>query len=65
MFIQRPDPSVNDEGIKALCVELINKYSRYSLVNTRYKQSAGQLKQYEKYLKSFFQKGIPANLYSR
>ena len=52
----RPDLSVNDESINALCVELINKKSRYNLVNIPYIQPAGQIRQYEKHFENFFQK---------
>ena len=44
----RPDLSVNNENIEAFCVEIINKWSENTLANTRYRQPAGQVKQYEK-----------------
>ena len=61
IFKQRPDLSVNDENIEALCVEIINKKIRITLANTQHRQPAGEIKQNEKYLKNFFKKTIKAD----
>ena len=45
VFKLRPDISVNDETIEALCVKIINKKSRNTLVNIQYRQPASQIKQ--------------------
>lgn len=51
-----PALSINDESIEASCVQVINKKQSNILVNTQYRQPAGQIKQNEKCLKNFFKK---------
>ena len=55
------DVNVNGESIQPLYVEIFNQKSKNTAVNTQYKEPAGRIKQYEKYLKNFFQKTKKAN----
>ena len=56
IFNLRRDLNVNDTSTETLCVEIINQKSKNTLVNTQCREPAGQIKQYEKYLKNIFQK---------
>ena len=49
----RHDLSVNNADIEALCVEIINKKSKNILINTQYRQPAGNFNEFEAYLNTF------------
>ena len=55
-FNVRHDLSVNNADIEALCVEIINKKSKNILINTQYRQPAGNFNKFEAYLKTFLAK---------
>ena len=55
-FNVRHDLSVNNADIEALCVEIINKKSKNILVNTQYRQPAGNFNEFEAYLNTFLAK---------
>ena len=50
------DLSVNNADIETLCIEIINKKSKNILINTQYRQPAGNFNEFEAYLNTF-----PAN----
>ena len=52
-FNIRHDLSVNNADIEALCVEIINKKSKNILINTQYRQPAGNFNEFEAYLNIF------------
>ena len=55
-FNVRHDLSVNNADIEALCVEIINKKSKNILINTQYRQPAGNFNEFEAYLNTFLAK---------
>ena len=55
-FNFRHDLSVNNADIEALCIETINKKSKNILINTQYRQPAGNLNEFEAYLNTFLPK---------
>ena len=55
-FTIRHDLSVNNANIEALCVEIINEKSKNILINTQYRQPAGNLNEFEVYLSTFLAK---------
>ena len=55
-FNVRHDLSVNKATIEALCVEIINKKSKNILINTQYRQPAGNFNEFEAYLNTFLAK---------
>ena len=55
-FNVRHDLSVNNADIEALCVEIINKKSKNILINTQYRQLAGNFNEFEAYLNTFLAK---------
>ena len=55
-FNIRHDLSVNNADIEALCVEIINKKSKNILINTQYRQPAGNFNEFEAYLNTFLAK---------
>ena len=55
-FNIRHDLSVNNAHIEALCVEIINKKSQNILINTQYRQPAGNVNEFEAYLNTFLAK---------
>lgn len=54
------------KALKALFVKIINKILKNIVVNTWYKQLAGQIKQYKKHLEEFLknEKSRSINIYS-
>ena len=48
--------SVNNADIEALCVEIINKKSKNILINTQYRQPAGNFNEFKAYLNTFLAK---------
>ena len=52
-FNIRHDLSVNNADIEALCIEIINKKSKNILINTQYRQPAGNFNEFEAYLNTF------------
>ena len=52
-FSTRHDLSVSNADIEALCVEIINKKSKNILINTQYRQPAGNFNEFEAYLNTF------------
>ena len=54
-FSIRHDLSVNNADIEALCVEIINNKSK-NIINTQYRQPAGNLNEFEAYLNTFLAK---------
>ena len=55
-FNVRHDLSVNNADIEALCVEIINKKSNNIVINTQYRQPAGNFNKFEAYLNAFLAK---------
>ena len=55
-FNVRHDLSANNANIEALCIEIINKKSKNILINTQYRQSAGNFNEFEAYLNPFLVK---------
>ena len=55
-FNGRHDLTVNNANIEALCVEIINKKSKNILINTQYRQPAGNFNEFEAYLNTFLAK---------
>ena len=55
-FNVRHDLSVNNVDIEALCVEIINKKSKNILIDTHYRQPAGNFNEFETYLNTFLAK---------
>ena len=55
-FNIRHDLSVNNVDIEALCLEIINKKSKNILINTQYRQPAGNFNEFEAYLNTFLAK---------
>ena len=55
-FNVRHDLSVNNADIEALCVEIINIKSKNILINTQYRQLAGNFNEFEAYLNTFLAK---------
>ena len=55
-FNVRHDLSVNNADIEALCVEIINKKSKNILINTQYRQPAGNFNEFEAYFNTFLAK---------
>ena len=55
-FNIRHDLSVNNADIEALCVEIINKKSKNILINTEYRQPAGNFNEFEVYFNTFLAK---------
>ena len=55
-FNVRHDLSVNNADVEALCVEIINKKSKNILINTQYRQPAGNFNDFEAYLNTFLAK---------
>ena len=53
IFSIRHDLSVSNADIEALCVEIINKKSKNILINTQYRQPAGNFNEFEAYLNTF------------
>ena len=49
-FNIRHDLIVKNADIDALCVEIINKKSKNILINTQYRQPAGNFNEFEAYL---------------
>ena len=60
-FNVRHDLSVNNADIESLCVEIINKKSKNILINTRYRQPAGNFNEFGAYLNKFFAKSKTAD----
>ena len=56
IFNIRHDLSVNNANIEALCVEIINKKSKNILINTQYRQPAGNFNEFEVYSNIFLAK---------
>ena len=52
-FNIRHDLSVDNADIEALCVEIIDKKSKNVLINTQYRQPAGNFNEFEEYLNTF------------
>ena len=52
----KPDLSINNGNIEALCIEIVNKNRKNILINTKYRQPAGIYSEFEKYLKDFTNK---------
>ena len=55
-FNIRHDLSISNANIDAPCVEIINKKSKYILINTQYRQTAGNFNEFEAYLNTFLAK---------
>ena len=55
-FNIRHDLSISNANIDAQCVEIINKKSKYILINTQYRQTAGNFNEFEAYLNTFLAK---------
>ena len=52
----KPDLSINNDNIEALCIEIVNKNGKTILIDTQYRQPAGIYSESEKYLKDFTEK---------
>ena len=52
----KPDLSINNDNIEALCIEIVNNNGKNILINTQYRQPAGIYSKFEKYLKDFINK---------
>ena len=55
-FNVRHDLSVSNADIEALCIEVINKKSKNILINTQYRQPAGNFNEFEVYLNTLLAK---------
>ena len=55
-FNIRHDLRVSNANIKALCVEIIKKKTKNILINTQYRQPAGNVSEFEAYLNTFLAK---------
>ena len=56
MFKLRSDLGTNSNDIEPLVIEIINKKNKNVVINARYRQPAGDFKQYKTYLENFFNK---------
>ena len=56
IYNTKPDFSINNDNIKALCIEIVNRNGKNILINTQYRQPAGIYSKFEKYLKDFTNK---------
>ena len=63
-FNVRHDLSVNNADIEALCVEIINKKSKNILINTQYRQPAGNFNDFEAYLNTFLAKSKTTDIHT-
>ena len=52
----KPDLSINNDNIEALCIEIVNNNGKNILINTQYRQPAGIYSEFEKYMKDFTNK---------
>ena len=52
----KPDLSINNDNIEALCIEIVNNNSKNILINTQYRQLAGIYSEFKKYMKDFTNK---------
>ena len=60
-FNIRHDLSISNANIDAPCVEIINKKSKYILINTQYRQTAGNFNEFEAYLNTFLANSKPTD----
>ena len=56
IYNMKPDLSINNDNIEALCIEIVNNNGKNILINTQYRQSAGLYSEFEKYMKDFTNK---------
>ena len=56
LYKLRPDLSVNNENIEALCIEIINKKSKNIFINAQHRHPTSRDKKFEEYLKTFLSK---------
>ena len=47
----KPDFSINNDNIEAVCIEIVNNNGKKILMNTQYRQPAGIYSEFEKYIK--------------
>ena len=52
----KPELSINNDNIKALCIEIVDKNGKNILINKKYMQPAEIYSEFEKYLKDFTNK---------
>ena len=52
----KPDLSINNDNIEALCIEIVNNNGKNILINTQYRQPAGIYSEFEKYMTDFTNK---------
>ena len=52
----KPDLSVNNDNIEALCIEIVNNNGKNILINKQYRQPTGIYSEFEKYMKDFTNK---------
>ena len=56
IYNMKPDLSINNDNIEALCIEIVNNNGKNILINTQYRQPAGIYSEFEKYMKDFTNK---------
>ena len=52
----KPDLSINNDNVEAVCIEFVNENGKNILINTQCRQRAGTYSEFEKYLKDFTNK---------
>ena len=52
----KPDLSINNDNIEALCLEIVNNKGKNILINTQHRQPTGIYSEFEKYMKDFTNK---------
>ena len=56
IYNMKPDLSINNDNIEALCIEIVNNNGKNILINTQYRQPVGIYSEFEKYMKDFTNK---------
>ena len=56
IFKPRPEFATNSNNIESLAIEIVNMKSKNVAISARYRQPAGDFKQYKTYLQDFFNK---------